>query len=187
MSKIFNRHKIKVSYSCMPNIKNNISKHNNQVLKKAEIANSTVMGDKSCNCRQNNQCPLEGKCLQANVIYQATVTSPNQTKDETYIGLAANFKDRFRNHVASFKNIHKRNDTELSKFIWTLKEKNFEYKLKWRILRTCAIYNNTSKRCNLCLHENFLIMCKPHLCSLNKRNELMGACRHNKKFLLCNV
>ena len=35
----------------------------------------------------------EGKCLQSNVIYQATVTTA--TTIETYVGLATNFKERY--------------------------------------------------------------------------------------------
>ena len=40
-------------------------------------------------------CSLEGQCLQWNVIYQATVTTATTT--ETYVGLATNFKERYRN------------------------------------------------------------------------------------------
>ena len=40
----------------------------------------------TCNCRKKPDSPLEGKCLQTNVIYQATVTT--ETTTETYVGLA---------------------------------------------------------------------------------------------------
>lgn len=46
-----------------------------------------------CNCRKKDQCPLEGQYLTNNIVYQATVAS-NRT--ETYIGLASNFKERYR-------------------------------------------------------------------------------------------
>ena len=65
-------------------------------------------------------CPLEGKCLQSNVIYQATVTTATTT--ETYVGLATNFKERYRNHQSSFRRSNRRNETELSKCIWTLQD-----------------------------------------------------------------
>ena len=38
-----------------------------------------------------SDCPLERKCLQPNVIYQATVTTEKTTA--TYLGLAKNFKE----------------------------------------------------------------------------------------------
>ena len=65
----------------------------------------------TCNCR-NLYCPLEGKYLQSNVIYQATVTK--ETTTETYVGLATNFKERYRNHPSSFRRSNRRNETELS-------------------------------------------------------------------------
>ena len=43
--KIFNRNTIKVSYSCMPNIKSKISTHNKKVLNKTVNQNA-----RKCNC-----------------------------------------------------------------------------------------------------------------------------------------
>ena len=45
---------------------------------------------------------------------------------------------------------------------------------------------SSSKRCNLCLKEKFLIICRPELSTLNKRNELVSSCLHRNKALLCN-
>ena len=73
---------------------------------------------KQYNCRKKEQCPFEGKCLKNNIAYQATLTS-NRTI-ETYVGLAINFKERYRNHTSSFRNHkkkEKKNETELSKYI----------------------------------------------------------------------
>ena len=44
----------------------------------------------------------------------------------------------------------------------------------------------SSKRCNLCLKEKLLIICRPELSTLNKRNELVSSCRHRNKTLLRN-
>ena len=89
LHKIFNRHTLKLSYSCMPNMKSVISSHNKYVLSNF---NSPTQQPDTCNCRKKPDCPLEGKCLQSNVIYQATVTTATTT--ETYVGLATNFKER---------------------------------------------------------------------------------------------
>ena len=76
--------------------------------------------------------------------------------------------------------------TELSKHVWTLKDSNIDHSTSWRIISSNSSYNSSSKRCNLCLKEKFLIICRPDLSSLNKRNELKLSCRHRNKALLCN-
>ena len=142
---------------------------------------------KTCNCRQKNNCPLNGNYLQSLVVYQATVTRNDHNTSETYIGLTeTNFKTRHRNHTTSFCHAKHKNSTELSKHIWTLKNDNIDYSISWRVLSSSSPYNSFSKRCNLCLKEKFLITCPPHLSSLNKRNELVSSCWHRNKALLCN-
>ena len=146
-----------------------------------------IANNKTCNCRQKNTCPLDGNCLQSSVIYQATVTRKDNNTTETYIGLTENdFKTRYRNHTSSFRHAKHRNSTELSKHIWTLKDNNIEHFISWRILSSHSPYNSSSKRCNLCLKEKFLIICRPELSTLNKRNELVSSCRHRNKALLRN-
>ena len=141
------------------------------------------MGEKSWNCRDKLSCPLSGDCLIQNVVYQATVESP--TRKETYIGLTANqFKTRFRNHTASFRNENKRNATELSKYIWSLKDAKTKFTVTWKIMARARPYSNVTKKCNLCITEKFFIICKPGSGTLNKRNELASACRHATKFLI---
>ena len=73
----------------------------------------------------------------------------------------------------TFRHTKHRNSTELSKHVWSLKDNNIDYSISWRIISSSSSYNSPSKRCNLCLKEKFLIICRPNLSSLNKRNELM--------------
>ena len=187
LSKIFNRNSLKLSYSCMPNIKSIIGAHNKSVLSKYQTESSGETKTKECNCRRKEDCPVTGKCLSEGVIYQATVTRTDNMAQETYIGLTDNqFKTRYRNHTSSFRNASYKNSTELSKYVWQLKDSNIQFSIKWSILRKCKSYSNISKRCNLCLHEKYIIICQPQKCTLNKRNELVSTCRHRKKFLLCN-
>ena len=144
------------------------------------LADHTNNNKKTCNCRQKNTCPLNGNCLQSSVIYQATVTRSDNNTTETYIGLTENdFKTRYRNHTASFRHTRLRNSTELSKHIWTHKDSNIKHFISWRILSSSSPYNSASKRCNLCLKEKFLIICRPELSTLNNRNELVSSCRHS--------
>ena len=69
---------------------------------------------------------------------------------------------------------------------WTLKNDNIDLSISWRVLSSSSPYNSSSKRYNLCLKEKFLIICRPDLSSLNKRNELVTSCRHRNKALLRN-
>ena len=76
-------------------MKSIIASHNKVLLSKT-TPTSTQPPEKECNCRRKSECPLEGKCLQTKVVYQATVTS--ESTAESYVGLATNFKERYRNH-----------------------------------------------------------------------------------------
>ena len=182
---IFNRNTVKLSYSCMPNIKTNIDSHNKKLLQQDKTTNT----DKHCNCRNKTNCPLGNKCLEKSMIYQATVTRLDNHKTETYVGLCeTDFKTRYRNHKTSLTHSTKRNATALSnKHVWTLKDSNTPHTITWTKLKTATAYNNNNnKRCNLCLHEKYYILYKPDMASLNKRTEINNTCRHSRSYLLCH-
>ena len=114
LHKIFNRNTVKISYSCMPNLKQKIDGYNKSTLRK-----TNAVPPKACNCRQPPNCPLDGNCLKSAVIYQATVATEDNRPAETYVGLTENsFKTRYSNHKSSFRDPNKRLSTELSKHIW---------------------------------------------------------------------
>ena len=93
----------------------------------------------------------------------------------TYVGLTATeFKTRWRNHQMSFENESKKNDTELSKHLWQLKDQKKDFAISWKILAKAKSYSNLTKRCNLCSTEKFYIVYKPDMATLNKRNELVS-------------
>ena len=70
LKKIFNRNTLKIGYKCAPNLDKIISGHNSKILKEE---NPQGVGRK-CNCRRGGSCPLDGNCLQTNLVYQATVS-----------------------------------------------------------------------------------------------------------------
>ena len=182
LQKLFNRHTLKLSYSCMSNVENIITNHNKAEIKKSKPS-STEANKTNCNCRKTNTCPMNGNCNEESIIYQAEITTPD-TK-ETYIGLCdSTFKLRYRNHICSFKNERYRHATALSKYIWNLKDQNIKYDIKWRKVKQANSYTNVNKKCSLCLWEKYFIICKPNMATLNKRHKLMSSCRHSKKFLL---
>ena len=89
LSKLFNRNTIKVSYSCLPNVKQTIFNNNHRLLQLHRMKEAT-QDSKLCNCRQKNSCPLDGKCLTKCFVYKATVTETTSNNQETYIGLTEN-------------------------------------------------------------------------------------------------
>ena len=97
LHKIFNRNTVKISYSCMPNLKQKIDGHNKSTLRK-----TNAVPPKTCNYRQPAHCPLDGNCLKSAVIYQAIVATEDNRPAETYVGLTENsFKTRYSNHKSS--------------------------------------------------------------------------------------
>ena len=55
------------------------------------------------NCR-SKECHLKGKCFIWDVVYQATVKSPNGP-DVVYVGLTERTgKEKFNNDISSFRN-----------------------------------------------------------------------------------
>ena len=138
----------------MPNIKNVIDAHNKSIIQKIRGPPSTT-----CNCRNKELCPLDGQCREEGIVYQATVIPKETSNKQTYIGISSTeFKARYNNHKSSFTHPNKRNTTELSKYIWSLKDQDIDFDIKWKILKRAKPYNSTTKRCNLCLYEKFYLM-----------------------------
>ena len=131
---------------------------------------------------------MSKKCLVESIVYQATVSTNDNSPPQTYVGLTENsFKTRYYNHKTSFTLYEKRNCTELSEYVWQLKRRGIGFHIKWQTLKRAKPYSPASNRCNLCLWEKYFIISKPELATLNKRNELVSSCRHAKKFLLANI
>ena len=184
LHKIFNRNTIKISYSCCTNIKNTISAHNAHVLNKSTPEEDNP---RTCNCRNANQCPLGGECFLKSIVYQATVVTTNTGITNTYVGLTeSTFKTRYANHKASFTHRNKKNSTELSKYIWQLKDSGSDFGITWKVLKRTKSYSNSTNSCSLCNWEKYFIITKPTLATLNKRNELVTACRHRAKYSFKN-
>ena len=169
--KIFNRSTLKVSYSCMPNISNIISSHN------ASVLNKQVPPTRLCNCNDKPNCPLDGKCLEDAIIYNACVTTENSEKH--YIGLTEpDFKHRYANHLKSIRwEIYKK-ESELSIYIWQLKNSNQDYSIKWTKLKNSKKLSGGANVCPLCNDEKLLILNADKSSLLNKRDEIVSKCRH---------
>ena len=161
LHKIFNRNTIKVSYSCMNNVKSVISRHNKRVLRQTKSDESTNDNniEKLCNCRNVNECPLNNMCLTKDLVYQAEVKTKDNNDIKTYIGMTATtFKERYRNHKKSFNDIKYENETELSKHVWKLKLNREQFNIKWSILSRASSIKAGGNSCNLCLEEKLQIL-----------------------------
>ena len=160
----------------MDNVKNIISSHSKKIINSGNEENG-----KTCNCKNKSDCPLDNKCLINKIVYKAEIETNNDTNElstKVYFGISeTEFKSRYNNHTMSFRNRTHENDTELSKYIWSLKDENKDFDIKWSILKKSSGYSNIYKSCNLCLLEK-LVICnfKEKNRSLNKRLGLLSKC-----------
>ena len=93
----------------------------------------------------------------------------------------------FNQHKVTFRHRKYTNSTELSKYIWQLKDNSVNFNIKWSIIARARPYNNTTKRCDLCLTEKLMIIKSNSNNLLNKRSKLISKCRHENKFYLKNI
>ena len=166
LHKIFNRNSVKVSYSCTKNMKTIINNHNkNIIVKKPSIDTSNY------NCRNKEDCLLNGQCKIGEVVYESTLTSNQKNyKDKKYFGIAEeSFKGRLYNHNISFRSECYKKNAELSKEHWQIKMKNYTP----RIIR-----NYDSRKCYLCLNEKLEIALYEGKEIPNKKTELISKCCH---------
>ena len=182
--KFINRNCVKLSYSCMENMRSIITKHNVSLLKKYNTPPPST-NERLCNCRKNTECPLNGECLTKSLVYEATLKTNEDAF--TYIGLTGDtFKSRYTAHKSSFTHEKYRTSTALSQKIWELKESNINYTLSWSILKKSHSYKGGGRgKCDLCLTEKLEILKRARLKGcLNSRTELLSKCRHQRKFTL---
>ena len=120
---------MKISYSCMPNMKSRINIHNKKVAKAIPSAQA-----RTCNCINKSKYPLNNKCLSNNILYKANITSMSENyKNKTYYGISeTKFKSQYANHRKSFENRNYKTDIELSNEIWKLKEQNKNADISWK-------------------------------------------------------
>ena len=166
----------------MSNMSSILSSHNLNVIKPK---NNNSYG---CNCRVKESCPLQNQCLTPEVIYRADIENGKNPDTKCYFGLTGtSFKERFRNHTRDFTHKQYIKSTELSKYIWDLKEARITPIVKWSIVE--KIYSDTKiNYCKLCLLEKLYILdFIDDNRLLNKRSEFISGCKHHCKLLLKNV
>ena len=166
----------------MSNMSSILSSHNLNVI------NPYKTQTYGCNCRIRESCPLQNQCLTPKIIYRADVENDTNSETKFYFGLTETpFKERLGNHTRDFEHKTYSKSTELSKYIWDLKETGINPIVKWSIVE--KIYCNTKiNYCKLCLLEKlYIIDFIDDNRLLNKRNEFISGCKHQNKLLLKNV
>ena len=129
LHKIFNRNTVKLSYSCMPSMEKLITAKNQSLFRKEARSFSATAN--ACNCRQLNACPVDKKCFNEEIVYQAVVIREDNNEESSYVCVTeGKCKTRYANHSTSFRHEKYRNSTELSKHIWSLKDANAKFSIK---------------------------------------------------------
>ena len=90
LHKICNKFNVKLSYSCMPNMMSIINNHNRNLLHP-----HTNDKDLPCNCKNLQDCPLNGKCRTKSIIYKASISVPNSPTQHYFGCCETEFKTRF--------------------------------------------------------------------------------------------
>ena len=167
----------------MPNMKSIINMHNKKIINPPSTINQ-----RTCNCINKVQCPLQEKCLHKNILYKANITTNNEINStKVYFGVTeTTFKTRYGNHLKSFRHEQYKTDTELSIEAWKIKNNNANSTIVWEKKSQHQSYNVNTKRCLLCLNEKLEIALYKENNLLNKRSELVSKCRHSNKYALAS-
>ena len=137
-----------------------ISAKNNKTLRESEPET------KKCSCTQNkkSECPLGNKCLESEIVYQATVKADNQEL-KTYIGrTSSDFKHQLATHTFSFNN-RDINQTAL----------RHEPKISWKIVDRGKKFSPVNGMCQLCITEAYYINFHPEMAQLNSKSEIFSS------------
>ena len=172
--KILNPRSIKLSYSCLPNVKAKITGCNKKILKVRDEDDK-----KLCNCQKSRTCPVNGKCLLEKVVYKAEVTDAvGETK--VYVGSTGkSFKERYNTHKATLKHKDHPSGTALSRHFWKTKlADKKDPKITWSILNRASTATSERFGCTVCNMEKIAIARTDKDRSLNRRNELVSSCPH---------
>ena len=97
-----------------------------------------------CKCTNKEDCPMGGMCNSEKVVYKATIFSIENSKAErVYIEISAgNWKQVLQSHF--FSNPLLRNQTALSRWFWSLRDRGLTPQIKCRFIKKISILANYS-------------------------------------------
>ena len=95
-----------------------------------------------------SECPKNRKCLSNNILYQASISTDENSETEVYYGICERtFKLLYPNHKKSFNHRNRKSDTELRNKFWKI-ENNKRSANITEILGRNQAYNTGNKRCH---------------------------------------
>ena len=105
------------------------------------------------------RCPLNSVFRIRSIVYKATVVAGPGEDQRNYTGLAAQtFKQRFNSHQPVFSGQEVPEQHGLSKHIWSPKEKDADFEIKWEVQKKATEYQNATGRVNLSVIIIFLFL-----------------------------
>ena len=93
----------------------------------------------------------------------------------------------FAVHLETIRNKNSKKHTALSRYTWQLKDKKIQHEIQWSIKSRATPYVGGARWCDLCLSEKLAILFADKKTALNSKSEILGKCRHKRKFCLENV
>ena len=142
---------------------------------------SNTPSTENCNCGKTKHCPLKNNCLTSIVVYNANVTTENETTGKNDIGRTeGTLKQRYTHKKTFFS------EQKLFKQHGTIKTYLDAQRQQHQYFSDRLAYSNKSKRCHLCLTEKLHSIRVEKLSLLNKRSELISKCHHANTFYPAN-
>ena len=92
--------------------------------------------------------------------------------------------EHYNNRDTSFRNKSKEKSTELSQYIWELKNSSINYDLKWSVAFKAYLYTGGIRKCDQCLTEIVATMKADPESLFNTRDDFVCKSRHMNKFTL---
>ena len=102
-------------------------------------------------------------------------------KQKFIIALAKQHSRSDMRAIGTFNYIKYQTDIELSNKYWNIISANKISNTSWEILGTPKSYNQSFKRCLLCLNEKLAIALHKDDNMLNKKSEIISKCRHRNE------
>ena len=108
--------------------------------------------ERSCSCRNKDNCPLAGNCLKTcclqNWCYQAKWITRILWRISWRVQVSVQQSHKFASESRLWKK------TELSKHVWQLKRNRSEFNLKWSITVYATPYRCRTRRSNREIHNS---------------------------------
>ena len=133
-------------------------------------------------------CPKSppNNCREKDIVYEGKITINDSNETKTYKGCTSDeLKNRIRVHRNTFRDVNKKNNTEMAKEVHKIKETTENFEIEWNVIDRATSFKAGDKFCKLCTLEKYHILLKKKESDLNKFR--LEKCRHKKKHHLSDI